>query len=110
MHTRECGGAIGLYFLVKRCSLLYLHAGSGSFSNAPYMDVHGEVDTLMRYDFLFNMLTSHILILALRRGRRQYLHPARWEDVRKTWLNHGIPTMVARKMEATVDNGGWETL
>ena len=45
-----------------------------------------------------------------RRGRRQFLHPARWEEVRKTWLNHGIPTMVARKLEGTVDSGGWETL
>jgi len=45
-----------------------------------------------------------------RRGRRQYLHPARWEEVRKTWLNHGIPTTVARKLESMVDSGGWETL
>jgi hypothetical protein len=45
-----------------------------------------------------------------RRGRRQYLHPARWEEVRKTWLNHNIPTAVARKLESTVDSGGWETL
>ena len=45
-----------------------------------------------------------------RRGRRQFLHAARWEEVRKTWLNHGIPTMVARKLEGTVDSGGWETL
>jgi len=45
----------------------------------------------------------------IRRGRLQYLHSARWEDVRKTWLNHGIPTIVARKLEATIDPGGWET-
>ncbi|KAI0063243.1 hypothetical protein BV25DRAFT_1824839 [Artomyces pyxidatus] len=92
MHTRECGGVIGLYFLVKRCTLLYLHAGNGTFAQSPYLDVHGEVDTSMR------------------RGRRQFLHPARWEEVRKTWLNHGIPTLVARKLESTVDSGGWETL
>ncbi|THH04445.1 hypothetical protein EW145_g5517 [Phellinidium pouzarii] len=91
-HTRECGGAIGVYFLIKRCSLLYLYAGNGSFVQAPYLDVHGEVDTSMR------------------RGRRQYLHHARWEEVRKTWLNHGIPTLIARKLESTVDSGGWETL
>jgi len=30
--------------------------------------------------------------------------------MRKIWLNHGIPTLVARKLEATVDTGGWETL
>lgn len=92
MHTRECGGAIGLYFVVKRCSLLYLYAGHGTFTQSPYLDVHGEVD------------------VSMRRGRRQYIHPARWEEVRKTWLNHGIPTAVARKLESTVDSGGWETL
>ncbi|TDL22308.1 hypothetical protein BD410DRAFT_256866 [Rickenella mellea] len=92
MHMRECGGAIGVYFLVKRCSLLYLYAGNGAFVQAPYLDAHGEIDILMR------------------RGRRQYLHNARWDEVRKTWLNHGIPTLIARKLESTVDSGGWETL
>ncbi|KAH7923758.1 hypothetical protein BV22DRAFT_1092243 [Leucogyrophana mollusca] len=91
-HTRECGGAIGLYFVVKRCSLLYLYANDGTFTQSPYLDVHGEVD------------------VSMRRGRRQYLHPARWEDIRRTWLNHGIPTVIARKLESTVDSGGWETL
>ncbi|EKM76991.1 hypothetical protein AGABI1DRAFT_77775 [Agaricus bisporus var. burnettii JB137-S8] len=91
MHTRECGGMIGVYFLVKRCSLLFLNAGNGTFALAPYMDANGEVD------------------ISMRRGRRQFLHPARWEDVRKTWLNHGVPTIVARKLEATIDPGGWET-
>ncbi|KAK0502977.1 hypothetical protein EDD18DRAFT_1276884 [Armillaria luteobubalina] len=92
MHTRECGGAIGIYFLVKRCSLLYLYANNGTFSQSPYLDVHGEID------------------ISMRRGRRQYLHHARWEEVRKTWLNHGIPTVIARKLESTLDSGGWETL
>jgi E3 ubiquitin-protein ligase UBR1 len=45
-----------------------------------------------------------------RRGRRQFLHPARWEDVRRVWMAHGVPTLVARKLESTVDTGGWETL
>ncbi|EMD41464.1 hypothetical protein CERSUDRAFT_146440 [Gelatoporia subvermispora B] len=92
IHTRECGGPIGLYFLVKRCALLYLYANNGTFGQSPYLDVHGEVDNSMR------------------RGRRQYLHHARWEEVRRIWLNHGIPTLIARKLEGTVDNGGWETL
>jgi E3 ubiquitin-protein ligase UBR1 len=92
MHTRDCGGAIGVFFLVKRCALLYLYGGNGTFAPSPYLDVHGEVDQSMR------------------RGRRQYLHPARWEEVRKIWLNHGVPTLVARKLESTVDSGGWETL
>ncbi|KAH0838891.1 hypothetical protein J3R83DRAFT_7318 [Lanmaoa asiatica] len=92
MHMRECGGAIGLYFIVKRCSLLYLYANNGSFTQSPYLDVHGEVD------------------ISMRRGRRQYIHSPRWEEIRKTWLNHGIPTAVARKLESTIDSGGWEML
>ena len=45
----RCGGAIGIYFLVERCSLLYLFAGNGAFVQAPYLDVHGEMDMSMRY-------------------------------------------------------------
>ena len=45
----SCGGAIGVYFLVKRCLLLYLYAGNGSFVQAPYLDAHGEVDASMRW-------------------------------------------------------------
>lgn len=44
----RCGGAVGLYFLVRRCAILYLAAGNGSFGQAPYLDVHGEVDYGMR--------------------------------------------------------------
>ncbi|KAG8907469.1 hypothetical protein FRB99_004045 [Tulasnella sp. 403] len=87
-----CGGAVGMYFLVKRSMILYLYAGSGSFSQSPYLDVHGEFDYMMR------------------RGRRQYLHPSRYEEIRKTWLSHGIPTFTARKLDGTIDSGGWDTV
>uniref|UniRef100_A0A8H8CS44 E3 ubiquitin-protein ligase n=1 Tax=Psilocybe cubensis TaxID=181762 RepID=A0A8H8CS44_PSICU len=93
MHTRECGGTIGIYYCVKRCSVLYLNNGNGTFTPSPYLDAHGEVDLSMS-----------------RRGRRQFLHHARWEVIRKTWLSHGIPSMVARKLESSMDSGGWETL
>ncbi|KAF9255533.1 hypothetical protein L218DRAFT_1081790 [Marasmius fiardii PR-910] len=55
----ECGGAMGLYFLVKRCIVLYLYGNSRSFTQSPYLDVHGEID------------------VSMRRGRRQYLHHTR---------------------------------
>lgn len=45
----RCGGTIGIYFLVKRCSLLYLFANNGTFAQSPYLDAHGEVDISMRY-------------------------------------------------------------
>jgi len=59
------------------------------------------------------VLLDDVVVLnyvAFRRGRRQFLHHARWEVVRKTWLSHGIPSIVARKLESTLDSGGWETL
>ncbi|KAG8936929.1 hypothetical protein FRC02_010019 [Tulasnella sp. 418] len=92
MHMRECGGAIGVYFLLKRCMVLYLYAGNGSFATPPYLDIHGEFDYMMR------------------RGRRQLLHPQRFDEIRKTWLNHGIPTLTARKLDTTIDSGGWDTV
>ncbi|CAE6372048.1 unnamed protein product [Rhizoctonia solani] len=90
MHLRECGGAVGLYFLVRRCAILYLSAGNGSFGQAPYLDVHGEVD------------------FGMRRGRRQFLNTQRFEELRRVWLTHGIPTFVARKLDGLMDYGGWD--
>jgi hypothetical protein len=45
----RCGGMVGVYFLVKRCSLLYLYAGNGAFLPPPYLDMHGEIDISLRY-------------------------------------------------------------
>ena len=59
---------------------------------APYLDAHGEVDE------------------GLRRGRPQYLAAKRYADIRKLWLQHGIPAYVARQIEASYDVGGWTTL
>jgi len=92
MHSRECSGPVGIYFLVKRCVVLYLWADSGSFISPPYLDAHGELD------------------IGLRRGRRQYLQPVRMEDMRKTWLTNIIPSSVARRIEVQSDAGGWESL
>ncbi|KAL1921436.1 uncharacterized protein VTP21DRAFT_11152 [Calcarisporiella thermophila] len=92
IHMKSCGGEIGLYFLVKKCALLLLHHRNGSFMNPPYLDLHGEVD------------------LGLRRGRPQFLNRRRYDEVRKLWLQHGIPVHVARKIEQSYDLGGWTTL
>lgn len=45
----RCGGTIGIYYCVKRCSVLYLNSGIGTFTPSPYLDAHGEVDLSMRY-------------------------------------------------------------
>jgi E3 ubiquitin-protein ligase UBR1 len=44
----RCGGALGIYFLVKRCIIVYLYGNNGTFAASPYLDVHGEADISMR--------------------------------------------------------------
>jgi E3 ubiquitin-protein ligase UBR1 len=89
----RCGGSIGLFINIRKCNVLYLHAGNGSWSNAPYLDKHGEVDP------------------GLRRNRQLFLNQKRYDALlRNVWLQHGIPTMISRKLEADTNNGGWETL
>jgi hypothetical protein len=40
----------GIYFLNKKCALLFLHGNNrGMFFEPPYLDVHGEVDMGLRY-------------------------------------------------------------
>ena len=93
--------------------MLYLNSGIGTFTPSPYLDAHGEVDLSMRYllkSFFSFEEISFFPHLNSRRGRRQFLHHARWEVIRKTWLSHGIPSMAARKLESSLDSGGWETL
>ncbi|RHZ54062.1 hypothetical protein Glove_431g29 [Diversispora epigaea] len=92
IHAKSCGGDIGIYLLVKKCVILLLHLDNGCFMNAPYLDVHGEVD------------------LGLKRGRPQFLNQKRYDEIRKLWLTHGVPIHVARKIEQTFDLGGWPTM
>ncbi len=91
-HSR-CGIEIGLFINVRKCMILYLHGRNGSWSHAPYLDKHGEVDP------------------GLRRNRQLFLSQKRYDALlRNVWLQHGIPTMISRKLEADMNNGGWETL
>jgi E3 ubiquitin-protein ligase UBR1 len=48
--------------------------------------------------------------LVSRRGRPQFLNQKRYDDIVKLWLQHSIPVYVGRKLEATYDCGGWETM
>lgn len=94
---------------IKRWVLLYLYAGSGSFSHMPYLDAHGELDLSMRYVVL--MFCAERIELTDRRGHRQYIQEGRWEELRRAvWLNHAIPHLTARKLELTSDGGGWTSL
>ncbi|KAI0164702.1 hypothetical protein GGR57DRAFT_208586 [Xylariaceae sp. FL1272] len=93
-HMRfKCHGNIGLFITIRKCAIFYLHRVSGSFSNAPYIDKYGEVD------------------VGLRHGRQLYLNQKRYDSmIRNLWLSHGIPSFISRKLEADINNGGWETI
>lgn len=91
-HAQICGGDYGIFMRVKKCAVLFLHDSNGTFLPSPYLDLHGEVD------------------INLRRGRPQYLHQKRYDDLRKTWLRHGVPSFVARRLDSVQDPGGWTTL
>ncbi|MCJ1430697.1 hypothetical protein MMC27_000047 [Xylographa pallens] len=92
-HLKKCGHDVGLYLNIRKCMVLYLHARNGSWTHAPYLDKHGEVDP------------------GLRRSRQLFLNQKRYDALlRNVWLQHGIPTTISRKLEADINNGGWETL
>ncbi|BGP26637.1 E3 ubiquitin-protein ligase UBR1 [Rhodotorula toruloides] len=93
-HMWTCAGSVGLYYLIKRNAILYLHADRGAFSTPPYLDSHGEVDVGAR---------------RIRSQFPQFLHRGRYDELRKLWLSQGIPTFIARKLDAITDQGGWTT-
>ncbi|CCJ29374.1 unnamed protein product [Pneumocystis jirovecii] len=91
IHMRKCGRSIGIYFLIKECAILFIHGSNGSFTSAPYLDIHGETD--------------------FERGRPLHLYQHRYDlGVRNLFLQHSIPSFIARKLESVLDTGGWTTL
>lgn len=49
--------------------------------------------------------------MGLRHGRQLFLHQKRYDTMlRNLWLSHGVPSFIARKLEADINNGGWETI
>ena len=83
--------------------MLYLNS---NFTPSPYLDAHGEVDLSMRYFCFITFFLMLKLFYNSRRGRRQFLHHARREVIRKTWLSHGIASRATRKVESRLDSGG----
>lgn len=73
--------------------VLFLHKGHGTFAVAPYLDKHGEVDP------------------TLRRNYQLFLNQKRYDVLlRKVWLEGGMQSLIARRLEADINTGGWETL
>ncbi|KAK8056090.1 hypothetical protein PG993_001317 [Apiospora rasikravindrae] len=89
----KCQRNMGIFINIRKCAIFYLHRKSGSFSNAPYIDKYGEVD------------------VGLRHGRQLFLNQRRYDSmIRAMWLGHGVPSFISRKLEADINNGGWETI
>ncbi|KAI9743926.1 MAG: hypothetical protein M1818_002660 [Claussenomyces sp. TS43310] len=92
-HMRKCQIDVGLFINIRKCTVFYLHHLSGSWMVAPYIDKYGEVDP------------------GLRHGRQLFLHQKRYDALLRTvWLQHGVPSVISRKLEADINNGGWETI
>ncbi|KAF2876772.1 hypothetical protein BDV95DRAFT_483388 [Massariosphaeria phaeospora] len=92
-HQAKCGGNIGLFINIRKCMVLFLNLDHGTWAVAPYLDKHGEVDpTLRRHHQLFLNQKRYDLLL------------------RKAWLEGGIQSLIARRLEGDINNGGWETL
>ncbi|KAJ3108877.1 hypothetical protein HDU97_010149 [Phlyctochytrium planicorne] len=89
LHVRTCGGDVGVFFLVKTFRILFLNHEKGTYLDPPYLDSYGEVD------------------LNLRKGRLQFLHQKRYDEVRRIWLQHVIPSHVARGIDAVGSLGMW---
>ncbi|KAL6702975.1 E3 ubiquitin-protein ligase ubr1 [Coniothyrium glycines] len=92
-HLAKCGGNIGLFIHIRKCMVLFLNLDHGTWAVAPYLDKHGEVDP------------------ALRRHHQLYLNQKRYDALlRKVWLEGGIQSLIARRLEGDINNGGWESL
>ena len=92
-HQDGCGDNIGLFFNIRKNAILFLNKDNGCFQQAPYLDEHGETD------------------MGLKRKSRLFLDRNRYDRLlRDAWLSHGIPNVIARRLESEVNTGGWLTL
>ncbi|KAF8456775.1 hypothetical protein BDZ91DRAFT_777693 [Kalaharituber pfeilii] len=92
-HMETCQVGVGMFINIRKCHVLFLFGGKGAWSPAPYLDKHGETDT------------------GLRRNRQLFLNQRRYDALQRAiWLNHGIPSIISRRLEAEVNTGGWETI
>lgn len=92
-HLKQCQGNIGLFIHIRKCMVLFLNEEHGTWYTAPYLDRHGETDP------------------TLRRHHQLFLNQRRYDVLlRKVWLEGGVGSFIARRLEGDVNNGGWETL
>ncbi|OWP04931.1 hypothetical protein B2J93_6977 [Marssonina coronariae] len=92
-HMAKCQRNIGLFINIRKCCIYYVYHISGSWMTAPYIDKYGEVDP------------------GLRHSRQLFLNQKRYDALLRTvWLGHGVPSIISRKLEMDINNGGWETI
>lgn len=94
LHVDRCARHYGMFlFPIRNHMFLTINGGRGTFSEAPYLDLHGEHDENMR------------------RGKPHFLHKVRYDSLtRGMWLENEIFNFIVRKIDQTVDFGGWETI
>lgn len=82
-----------MFINIRKCMILLLNGNNGSWFLAPYLDRYGEVDP------------------ALRRHQELYLNQKRYDAlIRNIWLQHQVPSTIARRLEGDNNTGGWETI
>ncbi|KAL3419091.1 hypothetical protein PVAG01_09313 [Phlyctema vagabunda] len=92
-HMLKCQKNVGIFINIRKCCVFYVYHQSGSFAVAPYVDRYGEVDP------------------GLRHSRQLFLNQKRYDALlRAVWLTSGVPSVISRKLEADINNGGWETI
>lgn len=97
-YEQSCAKDCGLFFLPKHISILVLYKGNGSFYDAPYYDEHGE-------------LANSLKELGSKHMQPYYLNEKKYQQfMQDIWLLHNSANYVIRKLENSVDVGGWETL
>lgn len=81
-HALTCGAGVGLFLRIRDCKVLLLVGRTkGCYLPPPYVDEYGETDP------------------GLARGNPLHLCPARYEQLQRVWLSHGIPEQVAHALE-----------
>jgi E3 ubiquitin-protein ligase UBR1 len=90
---KECLNHVGIFLLPRYSSLLLLKKGNGSFHPAPYLDPHGEYDSEMR----------QTQIMTLNEAKYDHF-------IRHMWIQQDTMNFITRKLEGTLDIGGWESL
>ena len=83
-----------MFWLPRERVFLLLHNNGGTFYTAPYIDDQGEV-----------------FADPAKRLKTFYLMPPKYQDfIKNIWLQHNVPNIIVRSLDAVSDAGGWDTL